>query len=154
MRRVLALALAVLVGCGARISIGELEGEVADAGPTPVRSDDAGSLPDGSDQDGGAAYDPCEGKACGAACALCAPWDTGCAETATPKQCDSKGACTDSVVTCEAIDGGGAYDPCAGKACGDPCTQCPPFDPGCVEPAVLKECNAAGVCSGTPATCS
>lgn len=38
------------------------------------------------------------------------------------------------------------YDPCAGKACGASCTDCPPGDPSCAETAVLKECDASGRC--------
>ena len=52
-----------------------------------------------------------------------------------------------------AEEGGDAYDPCAGKSCGDPCTICDPADADCVETAEVKQCNAAGECSGQAATC-
>ncbi len=54
------------------------------------------------------------------------------------------------------------YDPCAGKACGDACTVCPPDAKDCFETAVVKACDpfhhcvpevagmctAQGVCAG------
>ena len=39
------------------------------------------------------------------------------------------------------------YEPCAGKACGDACTECDPNDTDCVETAVEKACNEAGECT-------
>lgn len=42
--------------------------------------------------------------------------------------------------------GGGRYDPCAGRACGEACTACPPSDRGCGETAVVKACDAFGQC--------
>lgn len=45
------------------------------------------------------------------------------------------------------------YDPCAGKACGDPCTLCPPDAKDCAETAVLKQCGADGTCSHESAAC-
>ncbi len=39
-----------------------------------------------------------------------------------------------------------AYDPCAAKACGAPCTVCPPGDPGCFETAVVKACDLEHRC--------
>jgi hypothetical protein len=42
--------------------------------------------------------------------------------------------------------GEAAFDPCAGKACLDSCTLCPPDDPSCVETAVAKVCDGAGRC--------
>ena len=39
------------------------------------------------------------------------------------------------------------YNPCAAKACSDPCTVCDPLDTACVEPApVNKTCNRSGLC--------
>src|SRR5512138_916 len=35
-----------------------------------------------------------------------------------------------------------AYDACAGKACGDACTACPPGAADCLETAVVKACDA------------
>ena len=37
-------------------------------------------------------------------------------------------------------------DPCAGKACGDPCPICAPDDPDCTGPAIRGYCNPAGEC--------
>ncbi len=45
------------------------------------------------------------------------------------------------------------YQPCAGKACGDGCSVCPPGDADCVETAVVKVCDDAGTCSATMPTC-
>lgn len=39
------------------------------------------------------------------------------------------------------------YDPCAGKSCGDSCKACPPDDPSCFETAVVKACDARGLCA-------
>jgi hypothetical protein len=39
-----------------------------------------------------------------------------------------------------------AYDPCAGKKCGDPCTLCPPDAANCAETTVLKSCSPSGQC--------
>lgn len=48
--------------------------------------------------------------------------------------------------------GPSSYDPCAARACGDPCTLCAPGDPGCAETAIAKACDPSGRCvAGTPA---
>jgi len=39
------------------------------------------------------------------------------------------------------------YDPCAAKACGDSCRLCPPDARDCVETAVVKACDPAGICT-------
>jgi hypothetical protein len=39
-----------------------------------------------------------------------------------------------------------AYDACAGKACGDSCTACPPGSTDCMETAVVKACDPSGRC--------
>ena len=39
-----------------------------------------------------------------------------------------------------------AYDACAGKACGETCTVCPPGATDCAETAVLKACDPQGRC--------
>lgn len=39
-----------------------------------------------------------------------------------------------------------AYDPCAGKRCGEACSLCAPDDPDCMETAEVKACNDSGVC--------
>jgi hypothetical protein len=46
-----------------------------------------------------------------------------------------------------------AYDPCAGKRCGDDCKICPPTDTTCMETMELKQCNAEGKCSSLPPGC-
>lgn len=52
-------------------------------------------------------------------------------------------------------DGGGAYQPCAGKGCGDACHVCEPGVPGCAETAELKACDPFGACvSATAAPCA
>jgi hypothetical protein len=52
-------------------------------------------------------------------------------------------------------NGPDAYAPCAGKACGEPCSLCAPDDRGCFETADLKACDPHGRCvgAGTPFTC-
>jgi hypothetical protein len=42
--------------------------------------------------------------------------------------------------------GAPAYDPCAGKACGESCTACPPGSTDCMETAVVKACDPSGRC--------
>ncbi len=39
-----------------------------------------------------------------------------------------------------------AYDACAGKACGETCTVCPPDAKDCAETAVVKACDPLGRC--------
>jgi hypothetical protein len=51
------------------------------------------------------------------------------------------------------FDGCGGFDPCAGKACGDACSQCPPDDPDCVETSVLKYCDSSGQCGAAYPLC-
>lgn len=46
-----------------------------------------------------------------------------------------------------------AYDPCAGKACGDGCTVCAPDDPDCAETMSVKQCSADGACTDQPVSC-
>ncbi len=48
---------------------------------------------------------------------------------------------------------GGAYDPCADKACGESCSLCAPDDADCVETAEVKTCSADGECSGLVTEC-
>jgi hypothetical protein len=48
---------------------------------------------------------------------------------------------------------GKAYDPCAGKKCGDMCHNCPPDDADCMETAQVKQCNAAGKCGSEDPGC-
>jgi hypothetical protein len=43
-----------------------------------------------------------------------------------------------------------AYDPCAGKKCGERCNLCPQSTPGCFETALVKMCHPDGQCK--PAT--
>ena len=46
-----------------------------------------------------------------------------------------------------------AYDPCEGLSCGESCSQCPPDDRECVEPAVLNYCQPDGSCHPTAPEC-
>lgn len=111
----------------------------------------------------------CLNKACGETCTLCPPGAKNCFETAVLKQCNAKGRCTSAPAEC-AIDAGPApvldagpvdpidagpapYQPCGGKTCGDTCSICPPWDPTCVETAVLKFCHPGGACLATPPAC-
>lgn len=47
---------------------------------------------------------------------------------------------------CAPMPGDGRWDPCAQRACGDPCTACRPGARDCVEPAVVKACDPFGQC--------
>jgi hypothetical protein len=94
-------------------------------------------------------YDPCEGKACGAACKACPPGDPDCVETAVLKFCHADGGCKPTKPACAPPP----YKPCAGKACGASCTVCDPNDPDCFETAVLKQCDATGACTPSVPIC-
>ena len=43
-----------------------------------------------------------------------------------------------------------AYDPCAGKECGDPCSTCDPKDEDCPKTAEYTVCNMKGQCVPEP----
>ncbi|MCC6522829.1 MAG: hypothetical protein IT373_09225 [Polyangiaceae bacterium] len=45
------------------------------------------------------------------------------------------------------------YDPCEGRACGDPCSLCPPDALDCREVPALKRCDAAHECTTRPGSC-
>lgn len=98
----------------------------------------------------------CDGKTCGDTCKLCPPGARNCFETAALKACDAKGRCSETAPVCApkpATDAGPAWTPCGAKACGDTCTVCPPGDPGCVEAAVLKQCQPDGSCAPSVPVC-
>ena len=46
-----------------------------------------------------------------------------------------------------------AYDPCAGKKCGDMCHLCPPDAADCMETAQVKQCSATGKCGAEAPAC-
>lgn len=129
--------------------------DAIDAGPAPEPIPADGGAADAGEGalDGGAAYEPCGGKSCGDACSLCAPWDIGCVETAVLKFCHSDGKCLATPPACIPPPPPPPYDPCGGKSCGDLCSLCAPTDPGCVETAVVKQCNAAGECVANVVVC-
>jgi len=99
-------------------------------------------------------YDPCDGKACGEACHVCAPGAAGCVETAELKACTADGLCVTVTTACPMGPSGPCEHqpicdptrPCYGRKCGDTCRACPPGDPSCVETAIAKACTADGVC--------
>lgn len=240
-RNMLAFAgLAVIVAaCGNKPSLGsgDPDGGAASGGSSGSSGSGGTAAAAGGGGTGGATWDPCGGKPCGAECSVCPPNDPSCAETAVLKFCDSSGSCgsaypvcqpqqcqdsgdcpdvgapcepcPDGSFACPGVDciGGqcvfsgsscqgqqckdagdcpavgapcqlcndGSYacpwtdcvngvcvggfpgcpgfEPCDGKACGDPCTQCPPNDPGCAETSVLKFCDQNGSCQPNFPTC-
>jgi hypothetical protein len=80
----------------------------------------------------------------GSAPTLPAPRDGD--DAATPPPLDDDGG---------ALDAGPApYLPCAGKACGQSCALCDPLDPGCVETAVVKQCQGDGTCAAAVPVCT
>ena len=109
---------------------------------------------EGEDVRLGGDYDPCGGSSCGDPCTLCDPADSTCTETAEVKVCQPDGTCSGGAIPmCRVHDAGTAYEPCAGLACGDPCTLCDPADPTCTETAVVKACQPDGTCSGAAPSC-
>ena len=58
------------------------------------------------------------------------------------------------ILSFPACGGGGMYDPCANKSCGDACTLCPPDDMNCFETLELKACDMYGACSSAPVACA
>lgn len=98
-------------------------------------------------------YEPCAGKACGAACTVCAPGVEGCFETADVKACDAAGECVAAdTVKCP----GPTPGPCEGKRCGDDCAVDPPCrsaTPPCLMPSLAGRCDAAGSCVAADPVC-
>lgn len=74
--------------------------------------------------------------------------------------CDCEGADCDKlyqeVEACQKAHAecAGSYEPCAEKKCGAICTICDPTDKDCLETAVLKFCDAQGVCGSTEPLCA
>jgi hypothetical protein len=65
---------------------------------------------------------------------------------------DGCNTCTcgeDGEATCTLLGCPDVYDPCAGLACGDACSSCPPEDDDCTETGEEKACNNEGVCEGS-----
>ena len=84
-------------------------------------------------------------------CTICDPADKNCVETMEVKQCDSAGKCSSGTAQCgTAGDAGTAYNPCAGKKCGERCNLCAPGDTSCIETALIKLCHPDSQCK--PAT--
>jgi len=46
-----------------------------------------------------------------------------------------------------------AYEPCAGKSCGDSCRSCDPADSTCSETEEPKRCGPDGTCEDAPVEC-
>ncbi len=166
-RTFLALATVVVIGCGSRVTIGELpasepEGTTDGTNPLPSQptndtNPDAGTdSGNGEEQnDAGEAIDggylPCAGKTCGASCSLCPPNDPNCVETAVLKWCHPGGECKAVAPACAPPP---PYQPCANKVCGQACTICNPIDLNCFETAVLKACTKTGECQASPVSCN
>lgn len=100
--------------------------------------------------DPGAAYDPCEAKACGESCTTCDPADTDCMETAEEKRCNHDGECEGSfdAELC-------AYEPCEpGQTfdASDGCNTCTCPEQGytletqCTEKACSATCKSSAEC--------
>jgi len=167
-RIAIAIATLVVIGCGSRVTIGELpssgsEGTSDGTNPVPNQpknetNPDAsvdsgnGDVPkDGGEAQDAGKYEPCAGKTCGMTCTLCAPNDPNCVETGSVKWCHSGGECKDMAPACIPPP---PYQPCAGKVCGQSCTICDPTDPNCVETAVLKQCTKTGQCQSSAVSCN
>jgi hypothetical protein len=79
-----------------------------------------------------------------APCQVCADGTAAC-----PGSFCGMGQCFYSFPTC-----GNGYDPCEGKACGESCSLCAPYDMMCVETDEVKTCDENGQCHGGFAACS
>lgn len=85
--------------------------------------------------------------------------DADCPTSNAPCQLCGDGSQVCPIASCQggrcvaSIPGCSGHSPCAGKACGEPCSQCPPHDPDCFETAVLKTCDANGVCTPGQVQC-
>jgi hypothetical protein len=104
----------------------------------------------------------CAGKACGTVCTIDPPCRSAfppCMMPSVMGFCDGNGTCGTAAPPCPMPCTGpapGCYpdDPCAGKACGETCSPCPP---GTACPMIMcaMSCDAAGRCgcTGTGTTC-
>lgn len=85
--------------------------------------------------------------------------DDDCPVSNAPCQACGDGSHVCPITRCEggrcvaSIPGCSGHSPCAGKACGEPCSQCPPHAGDCFETAVLKTCDANGHCTPGQAQC-
>ena len=149
------LAGSLVAGCSAWVTLGDLplDGSAGDASPDTVSTPDAAVATDSGKDAAKPPYLACAGKICGSECTVCAPGDATCLETAVVKICDPAGICRAGSSNCTGAGGTPVYNPCEGKACGSSCSLCPPFDPMCVEPAVLNNCNKAGACTASASGC-
>jgi len=126
----------------------------AACGPSPSTSPppSTGAEPSptsGADMRCPAPNDPCMNADTHAQCMKVAASCEG--EILQLESCPLQFACADAPQSAEPP--GGDDDPCAGKACGDRCSVCPPGDTDCVETAVVKVCDAAGACRGSVPRC-
>lgn len=124
--------------CGLLASVASLVGGGGCAAQAPAESPDEQEA-------------SCIGKTCGDPCETCQEGNLTCSFGSVLRSCDRMGRCVPKPVCGEPL--AGPYDPCAGKACGDPCTLCAPDDPDCVETAVIKACDPAGTCVAAPVPC-
>jgi hypothetical protein len=54
---------------------------------------------------------------------------------------------------CDGCAPAAPYDPCAGKACGDPCLPCPLTNPNCAGAVAVFFCDSNGACSTLAPAC-
>jgi hypothetical protein len=111
---------------------------------------------------GGAGYEPCSGKPCGASCSHCDPNDTDCAEPAVLNYCDAGGNCSTTFPTCELPECEVAADcpltgypcqECLGGAMACPIAQC--IEQRCQTsfPTCISECTVDSDCPASLAPC-
>lgn len=85
--------------------------------------------------------------------------DTCAGEILQLESCPLQFACADATAPPgsgdpdRSVSNDGAYQPCAGKSCGDECSVCAPGDADCVETAVVKMCDRSGTCSAEAPSC-
>jgi hypothetical protein len=92
---------------------------------------------------------PCGPGSCGAPCQLCDPAGSSCDQQVF-LFCDDLYGCTDNPTpVC-----GGIYQPCAGKVCGELCSdECDPYDMTNCAPTVVGTCDPSGACAEIAEPC-
>jgi hypothetical protein len=158
----LAVLTVGLVACGARVTVGFLDGE-----PSPAEAldlADAGDVMTFVPADAGLDALPrveppspgCTNKVCGALCTPPCERDSGsCPPPSVFHACSEDGLCLPEDPSCGpviSVADAGKQVPCVGLSCGAPCRPCREGAPGCTPASGPTVCRASGEC-GAPSAC-